>query len=126
MELKTSPIKNKVGGVFIPVGDIQNAKEWYCKILGLPEEGENLFGHLYVPVMEEGSPALILDQMPRWCGGEQKPPTYQTPAFMFNTDAVHASFRFMQENGVELVTEVEDNQWFVFKDPDGNLLMVCQ
>jgi len=32
----------------------------------------------------------------------------------------------MQDSGADLVTGIENDQWFVFRDPDGNLLMVCQ
>ncbi|MER2116261.1 MAG: VOC family protein, partial [Solibacillus isronensis] len=28
--------------------------------------------------------------------------------------------------GVELITEIEQNHYFNFKDPDGNILMICQ
>ena len=47
-----SPIKNQVGGVFIPVRDIEKARDWYCKILGVSSDGDILFGHLYLlPIM---------------------------------------------------------------------------
>ena len=28
--------------------------------------------------------------------------------------------------GAEIVTEIENDHWFAFRDPDGNLLMVCR
>jgi hypothetical protein len=37
-----------------------------------------------------------------------------------------ASFSFMKEKGGELVTKIEHDHWFAFRDPDGNLLMVCR
>jgi catechol 2,3-dioxygenase-like lactoylglutathione lyase family enzyme len=120
-----SPIKNQVGGVFIPVRNIEKARDWYCKILGVPSDGDILFGHLYLLPMD--GLAVILDQMPMWGGNElEGPPTYKTPAFMFQTDDIHESYQFMQNNEVELVTEIQSEKWFVFKDPDGNLLMVCK
>lgn len=33
---------------------------------------------------------------------------------------------FMKIQGVNLVTDIMDKQWFVFQDPDGNMLMVCE
>ncbi len=120
-----SPIKNQVGGVFIPVRDIKKAKDWYCKILGVPSDGDILFEHLYLLPMN--GPDVILDQMPMWGGNEPSgPPTYKTPAFMFQTDDIYASYQFMKDNEVELVTDIQSEKWFVFRDPDGNLLMVCK
>lgn len=120
-----SPIKNRISTVFLPVRNIERARGWYCKMLGLAAEGEILFGHLYVLPMEGVS--LVLDQMPMWGGDKPDgPPAYQTPAFMFQTDDIQAAYQFMKANNVELVTEIQGEQWFVFKDPDGNLLMVCK
>ena len=42
------PILSKIGTVFIPVRNIEEARDWYCDILGLSAEGEILFGHLYI------------------------------------------------------------------------------
>ena len=50
---------------------------------------------------------------------------FQVPAFHFNTADIHAAHAFMETRGVEL-TEVNDDQWFNFRDPDGNVLMICQ
>jgi len=53
-------------------------------------------------------------------------PTFQSPAFVLLTDDLAASYAFMKEQGADLVTEIEYDHWFVFRDPDGNLLMVCR
>jgi catechol 2,3-dioxygenase-like lactoylglutathione lyase family enzyme len=120
-----SPLKNQIGGVFIPVKDIEKAREWYCNILGLPADCPIHNGHL-CPLPMQGS-GIILDTMPTWGGKEPGgAQAYQTPAFMFLTDDIQASYQFMQEHGVELVTEIENGHWFAFRDPDGNLLMVCK
>lgn len=119
-----TPIKNFIGGVFIPVRNLQKAKEWYCKILGL-EGGKDYFGHLFVAPME-GTAGLILDVMPKWRNEDGDIVTYQVPSIQFVTDDIEASYQFMKENHVELVTEIEDDFYFVFKDPDGNVLMICK
>ncbi|WP_342558317.1 hypothetical protein [Metasolibacillus sp. FSL K6-0083] len=46
-----NPILNQVGTVFIPVSNIEEARKWYCDILGLSADGEILFGHLYIVPM---------------------------------------------------------------------------
>ncbi|QYR20644.1 VOC family protein [Paenibacillus sp. sptzw28] len=121
----TSPVKNKIGSVFIPVKDIEKARSWYCRLLGLPPDCEIMNGHL-CPLPMEGA-GVILDTMPGWGGKEPGgAPPITTPAFMFLTGDLQASFDFAKDIGVELVTEIESNHWFVVKDPDGNLIMICR
>ncbi|WP_068618530.1 VOC family protein [Paenibacillus tuaregi] len=121
-----SPLKNKIGSVFLPVRDIGQAREWYSRILGFnPADAEIIAGHL-CPLPMEGT-GLILDTMPMWGGAEEGgAPSISTPAFMFLTDDLEASYKFMQENDVTLVTEIMYEQWFVIQDPDGNKLMVAK
>ncbi|WP_045521179.1 VOC family protein [Neobacillus niacini] len=119
-----TPIKKRIGGVFVPVRNLEKAKEWYRKILGL-EGGEEYFGHIFVAPME-GTAGLVLDAMPKWRNEDGDISTYQVPSIQFLTDDIQASYQFMKENNVELVTEIQDNFYFVFKDPDGNLLMICK
>ncbi|MGE8207040.1 VOC family protein [Heyndrickxia sp. NPDC080065] len=119
-----TPIKNRIGGVFVPVRNLEKAKEWYSKILGL-EGGEIFFGHLYTAPME-GTAGLVLDTMPKWRNENGNISTYQVPSIQFVTNDIHASYEFMKVNDVELVTDIQDNFYFVFKDPDGNLLMICE
>ncbi|WP_336623538.1 VOC family protein [Oceanobacillus profundus] len=47
-----NPILKQIGTVFIPVSNIEKARDWYCDILGLKTDGEIQFGHLYVIPME--------------------------------------------------------------------------
>ncbi|MDQ0113357.1 catechol-2,3-dioxygenase [Paenibacillus harenae] len=122
----SSPIKNKLGTIFVPVRDIEQSRSWYCRLLGLQEEKcEVLNGHL-CPLPMDGV-GLILDTMPMWGGDRPEgPPSIETPAFMFMTDDLQASFDYLKELGAELVTEIEGDHWFVVKDPDGNKLMICR
>jgi len=120
-----SPIQGEVQGIFIPVRNVQAAKSWYSTIFGLPESGQVVNGHLYV--LPIGGPDLILDEMPMWGGNKPEgPPVYQTPAISLPTHDINEAYRFMKEHGVTLVTEIIDAKWFVFQDPDGNKLMVCE
>lgn len=123
---RTTPLLNRTGAIFIPVRDIEKARDWYCRILGIPSDTARIMnGHL-CPLPVEGS-GIILDTMPGWGGKEPGgPPTFQTPAFMLLTDDLAASYEFMREQGAELVSEIEHDHWFVFKDPDCNMIMVCR
>ncbi|MFD0621271.1 VOC family protein [Paenibacillus sp. GCM10027629] len=124
-DTQASPIKNKVGSIFVPVRDIEKSRSWYCQVLGLKEADCSIMnGHLCpLPMVGTG---IILDTMPMW-GGDQPggAPSIDTPAFMLLTEDLKGSFEFMKKIGAELVTEIEHDHWFVVKDPDGNKLMIC-
>ena len=115
----TSPINKQVSGIFIPVRDIQLAKEWYCDIFDFEPSGEILHGHLYILPMQNVN--VILDSR---IYSEDK--IFRVPAFQFGTDNIKEAYAFMESKNVNLATEVQYNQWFNFKDPDGNLLMICE
>ncbi|WP_100010532.1 VOC family protein [Lentibacillus sediminis] len=114
-----SPILNQIGTVFIPVSNIEKARDWYCEILGLPVDGEIQFGHLYVLPMKGAG--VVLDSKIF-----SEDAIFRTPALHFNTEDIEGAYAFMQSKEVELTTEIQHQHYFNFKDPDGNLLMVCQ
>lgn len=114
-----NPIQNRIGTVFIPVSNIERARDWYCDILNLPMNGEILYGHLYVIPMEGTS--IVLDSK---IYAEDH--VFRAPAFHFNTEDIEEAFNYMRSKDVNLTTPIEHNHWFNFKDPDGNQLMVCK
>lgn len=113
------PIKNEIGTVFIPVSDIEKARDWYCDLLGLPADGEIHSGHLYIVPMEGTD--IVLDSK---IYAEDK--IFRAPAFHFNTEDIQDAYDYMKSKDVNVITEIQFNQWFNFCDPDGNLLMVCK
>ncbi|WP_337031969.1 VOC family protein [Paenibacillus illinoisensis] len=114
-----SPILNQIGTVFIPVRDVERARDWYCDILGLPVDGEFLFGHLYIIPMN--GTRIVLDSKIY-----AEAHTFKTPAFHFDTEDIEEAYAFMQSKNVNLTTPIEHDHWFNFQDLDGNLLMVCK
>lgn len=114
-----NPILNQIGTVFIPVSNIEEARNWYCDILGLPIDGEILFGHLYVLPMN--GTGIVLDSK---IYSEDN--IFKTPLFHLNTNNIEQAYEYMNGKNVELTTEIEHNHWFNFKDLDGNILMVCK
>ncbi|WP_078553521.1 VOC family protein [Bacillus alkalicellulosilyticus] len=114
-----SPIESYIGGIFIPVSNIENAMKWYCDILSRPV-GEIIYGHLFVIPLKPGH-SLILDE--RIYSPEV---IKDVPLFHFNTSDIQGSYDYLKDKGVPIVTEIQHNKWFSFSDPDGNVLMVCQ
>ncbi|WP_150271709.1 VOC family protein [Paenibacillus tepidiphilus] len=115
----TIPILAQVGAIFIPVNDIEKAKNWYCSLLGLPQDGDILFGHLYVLPME--GPNIVLDSKIYTAEAVLK-----VPAFHLNTEDIDAAYDHVKACGAEIITDIENDHWFNFKDPDGNVLMICR
>ncbi len=113
-----NPIINQIGTVFIPVSNLEKARDWYCEILNLPVDGEILFGHLYIIPMIGTS--IVLDSK---IYSEEN--VFKAPAFHFNTGNIEEAFEYMKSKNVNITSEIEGN-WFNFKDPDGNQLMVCK
>lgn len=114
-----NPILNQIGTVFIPVSNIENARDWYCDILGLPVDGEILFGHLYVVPMK--GTGIVLDSKIY-----TEDNVFRAPAFHLNTNNIEEAYEFMKSKNVNVTSQIEHNHWFNFKDPDGNQLMICK
>ncbi|UOY92230.1 VOC family protein [Ectobacillus sp. JY-23] len=113
------PVLNQIGTVFIPVRNIRDARDWYCDLLGLPADGEILFGHLYIVPMKGTS--IVLDSK---IYAEEH--VFKIPPFHLNTDDIEQSYTYMKSKNIEITTNIEHNHWFQFKDPDGNHLMICK
>lgn len=112
------PISKEIGAIFIPVSNIEKARDWYTELLGLHTEGEILYDHLFVIPM--GTTNIVLDS--KISRLENR---INTPLFHFNTDNIESAFNYVKQKGIELTTEIEHGHWFCFKDPDGNHLMIC-
>ncbi|MCX6043936.1 MAG: VOC family protein [Chloroflexi bacterium] len=116
-----SPIQNKIGMIFIPVTDMDRAIAWYSQLLGVPVGSATHEGKIYNLPMQ-GETGLILD------GNKPVPNSSQPICFFWATD-ISATYVFLREIGAEIVSAVEDIgsvTYVSFRDPDNNLLMVCQ
>ncbi|MFF2888688.1 VOC family protein [Paenibacillus sp. NPDC057967] len=116
----TNPVQNKLGCVFIPVSNLEKARDWYCKLLDLPTDGDIIYGHLYILPMQ-GPSNIVLDSK---IYSPEK--VIQVPFIQLVTADIEASYAYMKEHNVELLTNIENGHWFNIKDPDGNVLMICQ
>lgn len=116
-----SPIQNFIGGVFVPVTDLQRSIRFYSLVLGVPINPKIKHEHLYWFTMASG-PDLILDSNLR------RPEGDPYPLFYLDTSNIHGAYQFLKEHGVETVQEIQEGggiSFFNFRDPDGNVLMVC-
>jgi predicted enzyme related to lactoylglutathione lyase len=116
-----SPIQNRIGCVFIPVSDMTRARRWYECLLGLPPSAVSHAGRIAdLPMV--GEIQLILDSHKPVVNSSQ-------PLLFFWTDDLPATVGFLQQMAVEIVRPIEDIGsvlTLVSKDPDANLLMICQ
>ncbi|WP_256761280.1 VOC family protein [Cohnella sp. WQ 127256] len=119
----TSPISNRIGAVFLHVSNMQHAIQWYSELLGLPVQSASHEGTIYVLPMEGGLDLLIDSNM-----NDHKNNNNKTH-FFFETKNLNESYKFIKNKGIEIVTEIEvhdDISFFTFRDPDGNVLMICE
>src|SRR5690625_1882596 len=114
-----NPIERRISTIFIPVSDIEKARDWYCNLLDIPPKGEIAHGHIYVISLENNG--LVLDSK---IFGKYK--ADGVPRFHFDTTDIKAAYEYVKSKEVEMLTEIEHGHWFNFSDPGGNVLMVCQ
>ncbi len=117
----TSPIHNRIGTVFIPVSDMPQAIAWYSRLFGLPV-GETTHADRIYNVPMSGETGLILDSHKPVINSSQ-------PVCFFWTDDLRSTLAFLQSRDVEIVSSIEDIgrvSFLAFRDPDQNLLVVCQ
>ncbi len=120
------PIENRIDTVFVHVSDLERSIQWYSKLFGVEVRKGQHTGPIYTFMMGEGRPGLTLDNH---CFDEdyQFFPSNQ-PLFNLSASDINEAFKHVTEMGVEIVTEIithPDLAELSFKDPDGNIIMVC-
>lgn len=117
-----APLLPRIGAVFVPVRDIDEARHWYARLLDLDAVPETQHGHLAVVPLTDGSSGLVLDAKIH-----RHNETRSTPLFHFNTVDLAAARRWIDEDlGAPIISDIQNEHWFTFSDPDGNVLMVCR
>lgn len=121
--MNQSPVLNRVGAIFIHVSNMQESVKWYSDLLGLPMKSTSHEGTIYSLPMDGGSEVLLDSNM------NDRPNTNDKTQLFFETKNLQASYEFIKNKGIEIVTEIEVHEaisFFTFRDPDGNRLMVCE
>jgi predicted enzyme related to lactoylglutathione lyase len=117
-----SPIENRIGQVFVPVSDMARSARWYSTLLGIEESNLSHEG-MICDIPMQGDPRLSLDGHPRPLTNSSQ------PLFYFWCQDIHAAIEYLANLGVDTVGTVTDAgsvSFLIFRDPDQNLLMVCQ
>ncbi|MBP1989326.1 VOC family protein [Paenibacillus eucommiae] len=119
--LTTSPIRPRIGGVFVNVRNMKSAAKWISGLLGLACREEDTIQSIYTVPTTTGA-AILLDDN-RFRQGEN----YEIP-FMFACDDIEAAFQYVSEKGMDVFHGIEGIgvKFFTLRDPDNNLVMVCQ
>jgi predicted enzyme related to lactoylglutathione lyase len=114
------PIQTRIGSVFVPVTDLARATGFYSMLLGLPVDPSIRHEHLYWFQLPNGTDIVLDSKITRGEGGAH-------PLFYLGTSDIDGALRHLVENGVVIAGEMQrgDVSAFRFKDPDGNLLMIC-
>ncbi|GAA0606777.1 hypothetical protein GCM10009001_25040 [Virgibacillus siamensis] len=121
-----TPIKNEMCGVFIHVTDLKKSAQWYCDVLGLEVNPDNVESPVFnVPI--NGVTGLTLDDhaFDKSFVHHSSP----SPIFNFRVTDIDEAYTYIKGKGIPIVREMEwvgdDFAWFNFADPDGNVIMAC-
>ena len=120
-----SPIANRVDTIFVHVTDLERAVRWDSQLLGVEVWG-NIQGPIYIFDMGAGRPGLTLDNHCFDGNYVQKPS--EQPLFNLSTHDIYAAYQYVKQMGADSLTEIQtypDLSEFTFKDPDGNIIMIC-
>ncbi|MFK7696502.1 VOC family protein [Paenibacillus sp. HJGM_3] len=116
------PITNRIGGVFMHVRNMERSVQWYHRLFGLPERSSATDKVHALPM--NGGADFVLDQH----GYDRGLAMGDRPLLMIDSPDVDAAYRHVQRLGIPIEWEIErypGMAFFTFRDPDGNLLMVC-
>ena len=117
-----SPVQNRIGVVFIPVSDMARARQWYGRLFGI-DLGEPSHDGGICDVPMAGDAGLLLDA--------NRPVTEHSvqPLCFFWTDDMLGTLAHLRalDAGIDSdVTDIGSVSFVRFRDPDGNLLMICE
>ncbi|GAA5533310.1 VOC family protein [Deinococcus aluminii] len=126
--MSSSPLLNRVDGVFIHVRNLRRAAEWYSAAFGVPLKEEELQRHYYTLNVSGEQPWVTLDDHGADPAFEFQPAAH--PILSFYSRDLSAAREHLRTLGALSVGEIEEAHpglaYFVFRDPDGNALMALQ
>lgn len=125
MKTISSPVESKVNNVFIHVSDLKTSAKWYCDLLGLPLDENEVNSPVFnIPVTSETG--LTLDDHTFDPNFQFRPANHVL--FNFHAKDIDQAYDFVKSRGITITRDIErfgDFAYFNFQDPDGNVLMIC-
>ncbi|QUW21940.1 VOC family protein [Sporosarcina sp. Marseille-Q4063] len=122
---KTIPIKNQMNGVFVHVSNLKISVKWYSDLLDLDIDLEEVDSPVHnIPLT--GTTSLTLDD--HTFDPNFKHNTSPSPIFNLFAPKIEEAYQYIQDKGIPIVREIEsvgETAWFNIKDPDGNVVMIC-
>lgn len=125
MNTISSPVQRKVNNVFIHVSNLKESAKWYCDLLGIPLNTDEVQSPVHnIPVTSETG--LTLDDHTFDPNFVFQPASHVL--FNFYAKDVDEAYDFVTSKGIVITREIErfgDFAYFNFQDLDGNVLMIC-
>ncbi|MBO0992874.1 VOC family protein [Bacillus sp. SD088] len=123
--MEKTAIKNQMNSVFVHVTNLKASTKWYCELLALQVDLDKVESPVFnVPVV--GTTSLTLDDHAFDPDFQHKPSL--SPIFNFYASDIDEAYYWVEEKDIEIVREIEragGTAWFNIKDPDGNIVMIC-
>lgn len=114
-----------MNGVFVHVKNLKAAVKWYADLLELDVDLDKVASPVFnVPIV--GTTSLTLDD--HVFDPAFKHTISPNPIFNLYASEIDEAYQYIKGKGIEIVREierVEDTAWFNIKDPDGNVVMIC-
>lgn len=117
-----SPIQAKISSVFVNVKNMEQSARWYTQLLDEPLKEKEMKESIYTIENNKGAWLLLDDNRHR--NGDD-----YNILFMFHTKDVDAAYDYAKQLNLDIFSGIErhgDIAFFTLRDPDLNIIMVCQ
>lgn len=123
--MTTRPIQNQMNGVFVHVSNLKASAKWYSDLVGIEWNGDTIFSPVFnLPI--SGTTSLTLDD--HSFDPHFQPVISPNPLFNLYAPNIEEAYQYVGSKGIVVVREIEwvgETAWFNIKDPDGNVVMIC-
>ena len=122
---KTVPILNQMNGVFVHVTNLKVSAKWYGELVGIEVNIDEVSSPVFNLTIT-GTACLTLDD--HSFDPHFKRVISPNPLFNLFAPNIDEAYQYVVNKGIEIVREiewVEETAWFNIKDPDGNVVMIC-
>ncbi len=114
-----------MNGVFVHVSNLKFSVKWYSDLLDLDIDVDKVKSPIFnIPLV--GTTALTLDD--HAFDPEFKHNTSPSPIFNLYAPEIEEAYQYIKEKDIQIAREIEwvgETAWFNIKDPDGNVVMIC-